>query len=234
MKSLILALILLGIVIVGCSEERKIDVPALPSNTDRVMVVQPAPDARPEQDEERDAISATEEFDALMANATSEPYTISTITSGTYNGTKVRSETTEYVSQTGLRTDYEETVDGETYEGLSIASEDGLIDCRKSPEWECWSLPKPTDTGSAKPEKNPEIERLNPRKIIGISVTCFRLTYPEVTQELCYTYDGIPLSADIEAADVKRSMIATKLVRSIPDDAYEPPAEPKQYQGETA
>ena len=112
--------------------------------------------------------------------------------------------------------------------------------CSKQAAWECVELPLPQVTAAhSAPGSQEEFEKniekakqIGQRTIAGEQTKCYESIFEPVAgttinTEYCYTSDGIPLLIKTIAGEVISEMTATSFSRSVSDDAFNLPAEPR-------
>lgn len=226
MKQLIFVVIALAVLVTACSsapqEEQQ------PADQQQEEQQQAAPESAPAKDD------AKELFKGLAGKTLEYSVTYrQTVGSGDAQ------EMTMYLKGQKMRVDTTTTEDGKTVQGIVIVADKEFISCTKDGSWTCMAFGQedqetPDMTADLNEmEENVDnyiVTKVADRTIAGAKATCFAFEMQGVSEEVCYSKEGVPLYIMVKTPQDESLLVATAYSASVADSVFEPPVEPQSLE----
>ncbi len=174
---------------------------------------------------------ATTAFKALALKKAALSYQVTYHLTSLVNELTIQSEMTQYFKKTKSRIDTgvktRVYMDGKTF---SMCTNQGTWYCSSSKQQslEYGNAPKGIELYADRYH----MESLPPRSIAGTTASCFRIV-EENTTEYCFSPEGVPLylksASNTDRFEYSGEMVAQSYNLSVPDSAFDLPAEPQAY-----
>ncbi len=221
-----LALLLVFLLLAACARQAS-QLPPPPAPDQRVMpVAETNGTVAVDTGQPADAKAALRAlFDKGKAGAFTVTYAVDSPATG-------KSSFTLYAAGDKVRTDASGIVNGTRVETRSYLLAQEMVACTDEQGWHCLSFPAAGEQQSDAFLENATVYPAASRRIAGAVASCFSVAFPvpeqgTVTEEVCYSPEGVPLRIAMDTPEGTFSQEATSYSTSVPAGAFTPPAEPQ-------